>query len=80
MKSLRSSTSAGVFAGKYAGNSSFRLIRPVTSSIVYLGAILGVLGLGQVHLSNVSAAGLGVTPAEQFKVPEGFEVELLHEV
>lgn len=30
--------------------------------------------------SVVYAAGLGVTPPEQFKVPEGFKVELVHQV
>ncbi|WDQ16414.1 c-type cytochrome [Rhodopirellula sp. P2] len=80
MKSLRSSTSARGFASTHAGNSLSRLLRTVTSSLVHLGALCGVLGLGQLQLANVSAAGLGVTPAEQFKVPEGFEVELLHEV
>lgn len=31
-------------------------------------------------LASVSAAGLGVTPAEQFSTLEGFQVELLYEV
>ena len=30
--------------------------------------------------SSVLAAGLGVTPVDQFSLPDGFEVELVHEV
>lgn len=79
MKSLCSSTFAGVFASSHAGNCLSRRVLAVTSSVLRLGAIVGVLGLSQLQLPTASA-GLGVTPAEQFKVPEGFEVELLHEV
>jgi putative heme-binding domain-containing protein len=52
----------------------FNLRSPRTFSV--LASIVLSLTLG----SRADAAGLGVTPAERISVPEGFKVELLHEV
>ncbi|MCC9655135.1 c-type cytochrome [Rhodopirellula halodulae] len=62
------------------GTSVSRLARVAGRSILRAGVVAGLLSASLVLSTPASAAGLGVTPADQFKVPDGFEVELIHEV
>ena len=47
-------------------------IKPTTLALTIIVAMLGV--------DHAGAAGFGITPADQIKVPDGFEVELVHTV
>src|SRR6056297_1679894 len=60
-------------------NSFARMERVLT--YVPLGrCALGLLLSATISCSPATAAGIGATPADAFRVPEGFQVELLYEV
>lgn len=45
-----------------------------------LASLVTLFGLTSVPVTPLIAGGLGVTPPDQFSVPDGFVVELVHEV
>ena len=53
---------------------------PSSSAVPLLRIVGGVALLVAACQSPVQAAGLGVTPADQFRVMDGFQVDLIHEV
>src|SRR6056297_697068 len=60
-------------------NSFARMERVLTYVPLGLCA-LGLLLSATISCSPATAAGIGATPADAFRVPEGFQVELLYEV